>query len=132
MGSTPRIVCGRLMRDKPWVAMTLDDPGPEIAMTPTTEAGKAHAEAWIDAVEIEWGLGEGDRESMLGEVAAIEAEAVAVERARIAEAMRELEPCCDDAAVIIPDRRTLRAMCQCGAYVWDAVLAIINPEETER
>jgi len=34
MGSTPRIVCGRLMRDKPWVAMTLDDPGPETALVP--------------------------------------------------------------------------------------------------
>ena len=43
---------------------------PEIAMTPTTEAGKAHAEAWIDAVEIEWGLEPADRESMAGEVAA--------------------------------------------------------------
>jgi len=65
---------------------------PEIAMTPTTEAGKAHAEAWIDAVEIEWGLGEGDRESMLGEVAAIEVEAVAVERERIRTAVRMLPP----------------------------------------
>jgi hypothetical protein len=57
-------------------------------MNPTTEAGKAHAEAWADAVDIEWGLEPADRETMLGEVAAIEVEAVAVERARIAEAMR--------------------------------------------
>jgi len=97
---------------------------PEIAMTPTTAAGKRLLDAGV--VYRSWYPVE--RET----IAAIEAEAVAVERARIAEAMRELEPCCDDAAVIIPDRRTLRAMCQCGAYVWDAVLAIINPEETER
>ena len=99
-------------------------------MTPRTEVGKAHAEAWIDAVEIEWGLEPADRESMLGEVAAIEAEAVADERARIAEAMRALEPCCNDAAVTLSDRRILQAMCQCGAYVRDAVLAIINLELT--
>ena len=95
-------------------------------MTPRTEVGKAHAEAWTDAVDNEWGLEPADRESMLGVVAAIEAEAVADERARIAEAMRALEPCCNDAAVTLSDRRILQAMCQCGAYVRDAVLAIIN------
>ena len=100
-------------------------------MTPTTEAGKAHAEAWTDAVEIEWGLEPADRETMLGMVAAIEAEAVAAERARIRTAVRGLEPCCDDAAVIFSDRRTLQAMCQCGAYVRDAVLAIVDLEETD-
>ena len=46
-------------------------------MAPKTGAGKAHAEAWIDAVDNEWGLEPADRESMLGVVAAIEAEAVA-------------------------------------------------------
>ena len=56
-------------------------------MTPTTKAGKAHAEAWIDAVEIEWGLGEGDRETMLGEVAAIEVEAVAVALSALRDAL---------------------------------------------
>ena len=56
-------------------------------MNPTTEAGKAHAEAWIDAVEIEWGLGEGDRETMLGEVAAIEVEAVAVALSALRDAL---------------------------------------------
>ena len=61
---------------------------------------------------------------------AIEAEAVAAERARIASVIRALEPCCNDAAVTLPDRRILQAMCQCGAYVRDAVLAIINPELT--
>jgi len=99
-------------------------------MRPKTEAGKAHAEAWIDAVDIEWGLEPADRESMLGEVAAIEAEAVAAERTRIAEAMRALEPCCNDAAVTLSGGRILQAMCQCGAYVRDAVLAIINLELT--
>ena len=64
-------------------------------------------------------------------IAASEAEAVAAERERIRTAVRGLEPCCDDAAVILPDRRTLRAMCQCGAYVRDAVLDIVNPEETD-
>ena len=87
---------------------------PEIAMTPTTEAGKAHAEAWIDAVDIEWGLEPADRETMLGMVAAIETEAVAAERTRIAEAVRELHVNEAFGGVEIVD-----------------VLAIVNPEETD-
>jgi len=92
-------------------------------MIPTTAAGKRLLDAGV--VYRSWYPVE--RET----IAAIETEAVAVERERIRTAVRGLEPCCDDAAVILPDRRTLRAMCQCGAYVWDAVLAIINPEEDD-
>ena len=132
-------------------------------MNPTTEAGKAHAEAWIDAVEIEWGLGEGDRETMLGEVAAIEAEAAqqaldgaalalgllieptkmsrhyieaafarvehhafAAERARIADAVRGLDGECHDGEGLGCDTSP------CVVNVSRAaVLAIINPEETD-
>ena len=97
---------------------------PEIAMTPKTEAGKAHAEAWIDAVEIEWGLGEGDRESMLGEVAAIEVEAVAVERARIAKWL------IDGNNLIRKDQVTYRSR---GITVGEMLdfLDSVNPEETD-
>ena len=93
-------------------------------MTPTTEAGKAHAEAWIDAVEIEWGLGEGDRESMLGEVATIEVEAVADERARIAKWL------IDGNNLIRKDQVTYRSR---GITVGEMLdfLDIVNPEETD-
>ena len=65
-------------------------------MTPTTEAGKAHAEAWIDAVDIEWGLEPADRETMLGEVAAIEVEAVAVALSALRERVAGMEGQCHD------------------------------------
>ena len=94
-------------------------------MRPKTEAGKAHAEAWIDAVDIEWGLEPADRESMLGEVAAIEAEAVADERARIAKWL------IDGNNLIRKDQVTYRSR---GITVGEMLdfLDIINPEETER
>jgi len=94
-------------------------------MNPTTKAGKAHAEAWIDAVDIEWGLGEGDRESMLGVLAVIEAEAVAAERERIAEAVRRLDGECHDGEGLGCDTHPCMENVSRAA-----VLAIINPEET--
>ena len=94
-------------------------------MTPRTEVGKAHAEAWTDAVDNEWGLEPADRESMLGVVAAIEAEAVADERARIAKWL------IDGNNLIRKDQVTYRSR---GITVGEMLdfLDIINPEETER
>ena len=93
-------------------------------MTPRTEVGKAHAEAWTDAVDIEWGLEPADRETMLGEVAAIEAEAVADERARIAKWL------IDGNNLIRKDQVTYRSR---GITVGEMLdfLDIVNPEETD-
>jgi len=102
---------------------------PEIAMTPTTEAGKAHAEAWTDAVDTdavdnEWGLEPADRESMLGVVAAIETEAAADERERIAKWL------IDGNNLIRKDQVTYRSR---GITVGEMLdfLDSVNPEETD-
>jgi len=54
----------------------------------------------------------------------IERMAVESERERLRWAVRALEPCCDDAKV---DDRPV--MCQHGAYVRDAILGLLAPNQ---